>query len=199
VSNPLQRTEEWFAERAGKITASEMSVIVNGTIKGWKSYMRRISSEQPGFDSAATAWGREQEARAVAMYELQRNVDVELLGFKLHPTIHYIGGSVDGLLPDRTLEIKCPYNPVNHISTLVTGMPKKHYPQVQSHMWICEKDKADFVSFDPRHPDPMLRLFIQTIPRDDHYIGRMERQCAKFWEMYTSFESESSDEIPKLF
>jgi hypothetical protein len=115
-------------------------------------------------------WGTEQEAAARAAYEQRTGIEVEETGFVAHDTL-YAGCSPDGLVDwDGLIEIKCPYNSAVHIETLLGGMPADHMAQVQGQMWITGRQWCDFVSFDPRMPEP-LQLYVQRIPADPKAIA----------------------------
>jgi hypothetical protein len=124
-------------------------------------------------------WGTEQEAAARAAYEQRTGIEVEETGFVAHDTL-YAGCSPDGLVDwDGLIEIKCPYNSAVHIETLLGGMPADHMAQVQGQMWITGRQWCDFVSFDPRMPEP-LQLHVQRINRYPAYVAVLERQVTEF-------------------
>jgi hypothetical protein len=124
-------------------------------------------------------WGTEQEPAARAAYERVTGTSVEETGFVAHDTL-LAGCSPDGLVDwDGLIEIKCPYNSANHIETLLRGMPDEHIPQVQGQMWITGRQWCDFVSFDPRMPEP-LQLHIQRINRDPGFIADLEARITIF-------------------
>ena len=58
-------------------------------------------------------------------------------------------------------------------------MPEEHAAQVQGCMWLTGRKYWDFVSYDPRMPEP-LRLYVQRIERDDAYIAELESEVVKF-------------------
>ena len=74
-----QRTEEWFAARLGKVTASRVNDVMAKTKTGYSasrdSYMTQLVLERitqtkaEGFTSQAMQWGVEQEPFARAAYE----------------------------------------------------------------------------------------------------------------------------------
>ena len=87
-----QRTDSWFAERLGKITASRVSDCMARTKSGYsatrQSYMdqlvvERITGvrEDNGYQSAAMLYGTEQEPFARALFENRYNLLVEETGF----------------------------------------------------------------------------------------------------------------------
>lgn len=139
-----------------------------------------LTDEAPSFSSAATDWGHQYEPLARLEYEIMTDNNVTETGFFLHDS-RKIGASPDGLVgDDGMIEIKCPYNSVNHVRTVVAGeMPKEHIAQVQGNLWINGRQWCDFISFDPRI-DGDGRLFIQRIERDDKFIENLERRVLAF-------------------
>lgn len=129
---------------------------------------------------SAMQWGRDVEPLARSAYEAQRGVLVDVVGFIVHPAYDWLGASPDGLMPDRGLEIKCPANSSVHVSTLENGLPPEHYAQLQIGMACTGLKRWDFVSFDPRMPEP-LRLYIQTVARDALWIDNAIAECAAFF------------------
>lgn len=190
---PAQRTEGWQAQRCGRITASRIKDVLAVSKRDGKplqaraDYMMEIVSEiltgRPSqrYQNAAMVWGVECEPLALDAYQRATGHQVEQSGFVVHPDLEYIGGSPDGLMSWRGIEIKCPYNTANHLATILDGMPAEHMPQVQACMWICGRQQWDFVSYDKRLCDG-LDLYVQTITRDDTYIATMARECARFWD-----------------
>lgn len=188
----LQKTESWFADRTGIITASRIKDVLAVSKRDGKPLQARqdylvekvceILTGTPAnkFQNEAMRWGVEQEPGALEAYQLRTGRTVTAAGLCMHPTLDYIGASPDGLMVDRGLEIKCPWNTANHIGAILDGMPPEHMAQIQCAMWVCDLPQYDFASYDPRMP-ANLRLYVQTIPRDDIYIATMANECAKFW------------------
>jgi predicted phage-related endonuclease len=131
------------------------------------------------FATAAMQWGEDCEPAARAAYERTTGISVEETGFVAHDTL-LAGCSPDGLVDwDGLIEIKCPYNSAVHIETLLQGMPADHIPQVQGQMWITGRQWCDFVSYDPRMPEP-LQLHVQRIQRDPGFIADLEAKVTSF-------------------
>jgi len=185
-----QRTEEWFAARMGKVTASRVADLMAKTKSGPSAsranYMadlivERLTGIRPeGFTSAAMQWGTDTEPQARAAYEFLTDAEVAEEGFVLHPIIADFGASPDGLIGDvGLLEIKCP-NTAAHIETLLTGeVPGKYVTQMQAQMACTGRTWCDFVSFDPRMPGDM-QLFVRRVARDDAFITQMEGEITSF-------------------
>lgn len=185
-----QRTDAWFAERAGKVTASRIADLMAKTRNGWgasrANYLAQLVAErltgavQDSFTSAAMQWGTDQEPAARAAYEAHTGELVEEVGFVHHPDINNCGASPDGLVDVSGLvEIKCP-NTATHIDTLLgQGIADKYVKQMQFQMACTGRQWCDFVSFDPRMPDDM-QLHVERITRDDTAIEEIEQAVTDF-------------------
>ena len=185
-----QRSEAWFAARAGKVTASRISDVLVRTKSGWgagrKNYAAQLVAErltgtvEPSYCNAAMQWGTDTEPHAREAYCQHMLCAVEEIAFVDHPTIAMAGASPDGLIGDDGLvEIKCP-GTATHIETLLGGsIPDKYRLQMLFQMACTGRQYCDFVSFDPRLPETM-RLFVQRLPRDDAEIAEVEREVAAF-------------------
>ena len=185
-----QRSESWFAARAGKVTASRISDVLARTKSGWgagrKNYAAQLVAErltgtvEPSYCNAAMQWGTDTEPHAREAYCQHMLCAVEEIAFVDHPTIAMAGASPDGLIGDDGLvEIKCP-GTATHIETLLGGsIPDKYRLQMLFQMACTGRQYCDFVSFDPRLPETM-QLFVQRLPRDDAEIAEVEREVAAF-------------------
>jgi putative phage-type endonuclease len=180
-----QRTDEWFAARLGKVTASKVSDVMSKGM-GRETYMTYLIAEvltterASSFTNTAMEWGTATEPYARQAYEALNNVWVEEIGFAQHPTIERAGASPDGLIGDDGLiEIKCP-NTATHLDTLIDKtVPKKYINQMQFQMACTGRKWCDFVSFDNRLPED-LQIFVLRVKRDDKHIAEMETAITKF-------------------
>jgi putative phage-type endonuclease len=185
-----QGTEEWFAQRLGKVTASRVADVIAKTKSGYSAsrdnYMAQLVCERltntkdAGFSSAAMTWGTETEPLARAAYEAAIDVLVDEVGFINHPTIEAAGASPDGLVGQLgLLEIKCP-NTNTHIDTLLTQtVPSKYNIQMHWQMICTGRHWCDFVSFDPRLPTE-LQLFIKRVVYDPVFGAMLEKEVILF-------------------
>ena len=190
IETAAQRTEDWYAARIGKATASRFkdatAYLRSGDpAQAQRDYCTELVVERltqqsaQRYATAAMQWGTEQEPAARAAYERVTGTSVEETGFVAHDTL-LAGCSPDGLVDwDGLIEIKCPWNTANHIETLLNGMPAEHTAQVQGQMWITGRQWCDFVSYDPRMPEP-LQLHVQRIQRDPSVIADLEAKVTSF-------------------
>lgn len=198
----LQRTEDWFAQRAGRITASRIAdvlafsasgVYLSGKKKGQPKevrplkarvdYIHQLAAERitgrakNQVRADALEWGKEWEPIARSRYEEERGVLVREVGFALHPRFDFIGASADFLIGlDGGGEIKCPKDQEVHLATLQCGLPSEHIEQIQGGLWVTGRAWWDFVSFHPYFPGTKS-LYVQRIERDEDYISQMEAGC----------------------
>lgn len=188
-----QRSPEWYAIRAGKLTGSRIADAFATIKSGWgasrATYQAQLVSErltgkpqENGFVSKEMQWGIDTEAEARAAYSFFVGHDVVDCAFLEHPTIPMAGCSPDGLVSgDGVLELKCPLTST-HISTLLGGsIPGRYVLQMQWAM-ACggpERRWCDFVSYDPRLP-PSMALFCKRLPRDHSVIEDLEAQARVF-------------------
>jgi putative phage-type endonuclease len=195
-----QQTDEWFAARVGKVTASRIADLMAKTKSGYSAsrdnYLAQLIVERftgnkaESFTNSAMQWGNEQEPFARAAYEVRKGVFVDEVGFVPHPSIKDAGASPDGLVGDDGLvEIKCP-NTATMIDTLINEtVPKKYYAQMQMQMACTERQWCDYAVFDPRMPES-AQLFVKRIDRDDKFIAEMESEIIKFLvELEAKFET----------
>jgi putative phage-type endonuclease len=185
-----QRTDEWFQQRLGKVTASNLHKVLAKTKTGYGAdrgnYMTQLVLERitgnraEGYTSAAIQWGIEQEQFARAAYEAYRGVLVEEVGFIPHPTIAMAGASPDGLVEGGMVEIKCPESKT-FLEVILSNNPveSKYFAQMQWQMRCADRPWCDYVVFDPRFP-PKAQLFIVRVNRDDRWIEEAETEVKKF-------------------
>ena len=186
----VQGTDEWFAARLGKVTASRVADVIAKTKTGYSAsrdnYMAQLVCERltgqkgESFTNSAMQWGTETEPQARAAYSAARFEIVEEVGFVNHPTIEAAGASPDGLVGALGLiEIKAPQTNT-HIETLLSQtVPSKYNTQMQWQMICTGRHWCDFVSYDPRLPAE-LQLFIKRVEYDPVYGAMLEKEVIGF-------------------
>lgn len=180
-----QRSDEWYAVKCGKISASSMSdVLSQGKGITRRNYMLRLIAErlsgipQKTYCNGAMEWGILTEPEARAAYEEETMTAVQTVGFIERDL--FTGCSPDGLIGTEGLvEFKCPETPTHLEYILDGGMPSTYAVQVQAQLWICDRQWCDFVSFDPRLPAD-CRLFIKRVKRDEKRIALIQEGVALF-------------------
>ena len=193
-----QRTDEWFQQRLGKVTASRISDVIAKTKTGVstsrQNYLVQLVSERltgkkgDSFVNQAMLDGIERESAARELYMRTRGVSVTEVGFFDHPTIAMSGASPDGAVNAEEegkyaglIEIKCPIE-TTHTNTLMSkSVPSKYKPQIQWQMASVSPNVkwCDFISFNPNFPDTM-QLFVARVERDNDYIAELEAEVLKF-------------------
>jgi len=186
----IQGSEEWFAARCGKVTASRIADVMaktrNGYGAGRANYMAQLIAERltgnvaDSYTNAAMQHGIDTEPMAREAYELDRYVSVEQVGFVDHPSIEMVGASPDGrVAEDGMVEIKCP-NTATHIDTLLGApIPDKYIKQMTWQMECDQRKWCDFVSFDPRMPEE-LQLFVKRVDLDTYLALTITEEVEKF-------------------
>lgn len=180
-----QRSPEWYAARAGKLTASRFADVM-GTKAARAKYMREVVFERAAgmakheIGGKALAWGTDVEGFGLEAYALHTGNIVMPSPFLLHPAYPFIGASPDGLIgSDGGVESKCPHEEAVHVLTWLDGMPDEHMPQVQGNIAVTGRTWWDFISYDPRQAEP-LRLYVERIERDDAYIAKLIGSLRQF-------------------
>lgn len=193
-----QRTEEWFQQRLGKVTASRISDVIAKTKTGVstsrQNYLVQLVSERltgkkgDSFVNQAMLDGIERESAARELYMQTKGVSVTEVGFFDHPVIKNSGASPDGAVNAEEegkyaglIEIKCPIE-TTHTNTLMSkSVPSKYLPQIQWQMASVSPNVkwVDFISFNPNFPDTM-QLFVARVERDNAYIAELEAEVIKF-------------------
>jgi putative phage-type endonuclease len=185
-----QRSSEWFAARAGKLTASRIADATARIKSGWgasrDNLMATLICERltgkpaESFINAAMQWGIDHEAEARSAYEFELGVTVQEVGFVDHPSIDMSGASPDGFVgDDGLLELKCPETK-GHIEVLLSKkIPEKYCKQMQWQMSCTGRKWCDFATYDPRMPQE-LQLWIFRVMRDQKMIDELEREARLF-------------------
>lgn len=144
-----------------------------------QKYLDRLAAEviteEPDPDSYTNAHmdrGKEMEAEARAWYSLTYE-PVERVGFIRNGRA---GASPDSLVgANGGLEIKTAM-PTVHLPRLrKSELPSEHRAQVQGNIWIAEREWWDFVSYWPKLPPLVIRVY-----RDDAYIAKLSAAIDAF-------------------
>ena len=184
----LQRSEDWHADRCGKVTASRVNDI-SAKPKTGKAYnaltltilterLTGVQEETP--TTGPMQWGIDQEVHAITAYENETGNFVVGTGLVNHPAIKMSGASPDGLVDqDGQLEVKCP-NSQTHLNTVLTKeVPSEYIPQITWQLACTRRKWCDFVSYDPRLPEYLQLVIIRVFAKDLDIAG-IEQSVIKF-------------------
>jgi putative phage-type endonuclease len=171
----LQRTEAWFLERSGRLTASQF-----GAALGLSPYLSRqelwrqlTGRAEPFTGNPATDWGQAHEADAVHAFEVATGLLVEPAPFV--PYEQWSGCSPDGWILDGgkrgILEAKAPYS-----QRIYEDIPEYYRAQVIGQLGITKADFAAFICWTP-DGHRIWRLDPQPETWD-----RMEKALRQFWQ-----------------
>lgn len=148
----VQRSEEWFLARKTRITASEISSVMDVNPYKSKRAMWRekvaVLRGDPDKDkkkSFSTEWGVKYEPVVQTIVRKRFPYTQETLfeyGMVCHPTIPYIGASPDGILFNGCMiEIKCTTTRELKEFEVVPY----YYAQLQTQMECCQLEEVEFI------------------------------------------------------
>jgi putative phage-type endonuclease len=187
----VQGSPEWFAARAGRVTASKISTVMAKGKAGAmsatrKTYMGELLAERftgkcvEGFKSGPMDHGNTTEPQARAQYTMRTGRMVKEVGFIPHPSGLFAGASPDGLVgDDGMLEIKCP-NTMTHIDTLDgAGIARPYLLQMHWQMICAGRKWVDFISYDPRLPEHRA-FHMRRVPADTRLSAEITSEVRAF-------------------
>lgn len=175
-----QGTEEWAQARLGIPTASQfMAVKAKGDGKTRRTYMMKLIGEimtgQPSenFTNGHMERGHEMEPDARNLYAFRLDVEPVQVGFIRNGRK---GASPDSLvLTNGMCEIKTKLPHLQAEVLLADRLPPEHMAQCQGNLWVAEREWIDFVSYWPKMP-----LFVKRVYRDEVYIKNLETEVDLF-------------------
>jgi hypothetical protein len=195
-----QRSEQWFALRAGRVTGSRADAVIAKGRGSEEATKRRdlrillaqervagISLETDGYVSAEMQRGVDLEPAARAAYDAHEGLfnGVRETGF-LSADDLMIGASLDGDLNDfeTVVSFKCPKS-ANHYeyARLSEGeLPKAYIGQISHELLITGAQFYHFVSFDDRFRGraESLQLVIKRYKRDQVDLKAYEKELLRF-------------------
>ncbi|NUF61573.1 YqaJ viral recombinase family protein [Acinetobacter bereziniae] len=186
--NILQRSDDWHADRCGKVTASRVKDI-DAKPKTGKALnalgltilterLTGVQEETP--TTKAMQWGIDQEPYAVAAYENETGNFVISTGLVDHPSIENCGASPDGLVgKDGQIEVKCPTSSVHLNTLLLQEVPSEYIPQITLQLACTRREWCDFVSYCPLLPEHLQIVVIRVFAKDLDISG-IEMAVIKF-------------------
>ena len=185
IHDCVQGTTEWLNLRAGIPTASNFDKIVTpkgAASKQAEKYMFALLAERlmghPIEERGFSHWmdrGSEEEGRAVAFYEFQKDIETVKVGFITNDA-GTVGCSPDRRVGPGLLEIKVPSESIHVGYLLQAGSAYEEYRvQVQGQLWIAEAEWSDVLSWHPELPPAIVR-----IERDEPFIAQLDKGVTAF-------------------
>lgn len=186
-----QGSGAWLNARCGRLTASRMAAAMDFKKTGEPGaervkLMKELLAERltgdavPHYVNDFMRHGIEFEPQAKEEYQIVSGNILTPCGFFEHPTIEYFGASPDALIDaDAVFESKCPQT-TTHIGWIEAGkVPDQHKPQILAQLACTRRQRAVFVSFDPRIPGRQ-RLFIREWEPSADEIAAVEQAAVDF-------------------
>jgi hypothetical protein len=122
------------------------------------------------------AFGITEEAAARNAYAFERGIDIEEVGFIVHPTIKQAGCSPDGYVgADGLLEIKCPEANAMWEALVKSPVKKEYREQTMWQLACTGRAWCDLVFYSEGCP-----LDITRIDRDPDLIRELEVAVLQF-------------------
>ncbi len=198
-----QRTEAWKEQRLGKVTASKCKIWMS---KGRKkdeefgqtalTYLYGVLAEiltgsHHEVFGVAIDWGEAEEGQAIERYIEKTGNQVRRIGYVEYQADELFGGSPDGLIePDGMLEVKCPFNPANHVQTLITKdiYNEDHRMQIQANLLFTDRKWCDYVTYDPRIFDKDKNINIVRINREEEVIDKIMERTILISNLFNKFK-----------
>jgi hypothetical protein len=192
-----QGSDTWFELRRGRPTASSFNKILTPkTLKPsaqQDGYICELVGEclslippegVENYTNRAIRWGQQTEAEARSWYSMDRNCDVQRVGFITTDDDRF-GCSPDGLVGEQGgLELKCP-EPTAHIAYLLNpqSLLDAYKGQVHGCLIVCERKWWDLVSYCPLNDGPSA-LCVRVEP--DAYTEKLREELDRFFERYVT-------------
>jgi hypothetical protein len=179
-----QNSPEWYAARLGIPTASEFHTVMAVGPKGGKSvgrvaYLNKLAGEvltgdpMTSYTNEDMERGKIMEDEARDLYTFTAEAPLQRVGFVRNGNC---GCSPDSLVGENGgLEIKSAAAHVQIARLLSDELPSEHKAQVYGSMWVCEREWWDFMSYSPKLPP-----FIKRVYRDEDYIAKIAREVDLF-------------------
>ncbi len=190
---------DWLNWRTGLFTSSEVNRLMAEPTKKAKEagkllsegaityIMEKIAAQfeapKPQFFNSEMQWGKDNEPSAALrlceVLDLDPQSD-EVIYTSEGGTVLFsdgkLGGTPDLILPNGIAEIKCPnsdthlyYKAFVNEANFQDQLPK-YYDQMQANMYLCERDKCYFLSFDPRFKIESRQIHLLEIERNQERI-----------------------------
>jgi len=181
----LQRTDDWFKQRKGRVTASAVGAILGvAPYSNRNDVMRRMVREYQGLESefkgnVATEYGTFHEDGAIKEFELETGLSVKNAPFIISEKYDWLGASPDSIISDKQiLEIKCPYGLRNGGDFKSIDKQEHYYAQMQLQMHCTGADECWFYQWQP------TKTMLELVKFNQEYFDKMFKVLESFYKEY---------------
>ena len=182
TSTDTQRTEEWYAARKGRLTASMAGAALGlAPYQSQDDCLRALVRDMHGMPSEfegniATEYGNANEELARAAYEMETGNTVRPAGFVAMED--WSGASPDGYVGDMgLLEIKCPFGLRKDPSPVFKSIKDQphYYAQIQVQMFATSKTWCDFWQWSAHG------FMLEVVKYDGAWLNENLPKLKAFW------------------
>jgi putative phage-type endonuclease len=192
-----QRSPEWHAQRAGRLTASMVGAALDlAPYRSQDDCLRDLVRSMHGMESEfqgniATEYGTNMEPQAKSAYEMETGHTVKNAGFVSFED--WTGASPDGYLgEDGLIEIKCPFGIRKDLDPVFKSLDDQphYYAQIQIQLFVTGKTWCHFYQWSPHGSK------LETVKYDGGWINENLPRLKAFW--WKAHEADPKDfEGPK--
>lgn len=193
-----QRSPEWFAARAGRVTGSKAKIVMMGEkAEGRADYLLQLALERKTahiepepFFSKEMQRGVEKESWGREIIEVDYGVLIRQTGFCRHNAL-MIGMSFDGDINnfESFIEIKMPKSKTHINYMRAKKLPSDYKCQVMHGHMVSGAKHSIFCSGDDRLPTGLDRFYFEAnvndLPMDEY-----EKALTKFLDQVSDTEAE---------
>lgn len=177
-----QRSPEWNAQRAGRLTASMVGAALGlAPYRSQDDCLRDLVRSMHGMESEfqgniATEYGTNMEPQAIMAYEMETGSTVNAAGFV--PFKDWTGASPDGYVEDGLIEVKCPFGLRKDLAPAFKSIKDQphYYAQIQMQLFITGRSWCDFYQWSPHGSK------VETVMADADWIRENLPKLKAFWE-----------------
>lgn len=197
-----QNSEEWDRLRIGKITSSNLNIIMANYPKTFgipaKKYALKLALERinnsksnNNYSNQHMERGHQQEPIAKMLYEDLYFTEVRNGGFF---DCGYYGDSPDGLVGnDGTIEIKSVIDTVHHDNLRRGAVDPAYKWQIVGHIDCSQREWCDFISYCADFPE-VSQLIVYRTYRED--IEKELQILSERRELFNQLIEKTINEIP---
>lgn len=185
VLSAQQGSQEWLNLKLGVLSASNASKIVaKKDSETRNTYMCELvaqvcTGEVEEINSKYLEWGNFHEPAARSSYEFATGSNIDKVLFVFKDNNFREGCSPDGIVGNKGIEIKCPFNATNYIKFLVDDKIKPEYEwQYQFSLRVMDADEFDFVQYHPNMKKSPIKIL--TVKKDAEKQKKLDDLVPEF-------------------